>query len=433
MKKLIIGCCILTTGINQAADTPVLPNPDMKKLELELKVGFSTARGNQESMRETLVLESNFGNNHRAAFFGIYEGYGADRGAHILASGDADRSMQPLHELTLHELIKQTETVQQEDKSIESASLTNAYRTMDANLKFLFGGHAIATALTALINQKNNMLYLAWAGSSGALLINSDGKIDYATKPHTFDNEKEIKRMAILDDDETKRGMDQLPKTPSGQILTRALGVPIERTTQGKSISTIPNPEIKEVDLRLNQKALILASDGLWDKIGKREAANYVLNQLEPSAASPRSNNNDSVRQAAEGLVKLAYQHGSIDNISVIVIEFVWKKSKQPSTTTQTEDVPRLSKALNTLLQQMPKDSQKKFRSLFTSIFPLLAEESPDYAAIRDKIKPHYLANQMNPAGGFQLLMAFEIFDNLSRNNHAAAEKLIKANKLLPE
>ncbi len=425
MKKLIIGCLILATGINQAADTPVRPNLDLKELELELKAGADGTRGNQESMREILFAKQNFGDNPGAAFFGIYEGYGTDEGAHILASGYAPKGIKPLHELIVSPETKLK-------KPSRKRHIENAYLAMDASLKSLIGGKPITTALTALINIDTDIpiLDLAWAGSSRALLVNSDGTIAYATNAHTTDNSNELKRIELLGlrEAELERSLAQLPQSPSGKSLTRALGVPIERTSKGKSISTIPNPETKKIDLKLHHKALIIASDGLWDTVNENEVAKYVLDKLKQSTQSPRSNNNDdSTFQAAEGLVDLAYQHGSNDNITVLVIEFVWKNGLSSAT-----DVPRLSKALNNLLQTMNEEPRKKSMPIFEQIFELLAKKSPNYAAIKSIIGCYYRRNSMKP-GSDQLFIALKIFDHLARDDHAGAEKVIKEYNLLPE
>lgn len=62
-------------------------------------------------------------------------------------------------------------------------------------------------------------------------------------------------------------------------------------------------------DLRLHQPSfLILASDGLWDAFSNEEAAFYVRQRLhEPHLG-------------AKSLAMQAYQRGSVDNITVLVI-----------------------------------------------------------------------------------------------------------------
>lgn len=62
-------------------------------------------------------------------------------------------------------------------------------------------------------------------------------------------------------------------------------------------------------DLRLVQPSfLILASDGLWDAFTNEEAALYVRQRLnEPYLG-------------AKSLAMQAYQRGSVDNITVLVI-----------------------------------------------------------------------------------------------------------------
>eukprot|EP00195_Chlamydomonas_chlamydogama_P006956 CAMPEP_0202890740 /NCGR_PEP_ID=MMETSP1392-20130828/1052_1 /ASSEMBLY_ACC=CAM_ASM_000868 /TAXON_ID=225041 /ORGANISM="Chlamydomonas chlamydogama, Strain SAG 11-48b" /LENGTH=238 /DNA_ID=CAMNT_0049574365 /DNA_START=401 /DNA_END=1117 /DNA_ORIENTATION=- len=71
----------------------------------------------------------------------------------------------------------------------------------------------------------------------------------------------------------------------------------------------IPTPDIKEEELRPDDEFLILASDGLWDVMNNQEAADLVRGITD-------------AEKAAKRLTEEAFQRGSNDNISCIIVRF---------------------------------------------------------------------------------------------------------------
>lgn len=71
----------------------------------------------------------------------------------------------------------------------------------------------------------------------------------------------------------------------------------------------IPTPDIREEVLSEVDDCLILASDGLWDVVSNQDAVALVKDIAE-------------AEKAAEHLVQEAYQRGSNDNISCVVLKF---------------------------------------------------------------------------------------------------------------
>lgn len=71
----------------------------------------------------------------------------------------------------------------------------------------------------------------------------------------------------------------------------------------------IPTPDVRDEQLTRDDDCLILASDGLWDVVSNQDAVALV-------AAVP-----DAAR-AAHRLVEEAFQRGSSDNISCVVLKF---------------------------------------------------------------------------------------------------------------
>lgn len=67
--------------------------------------------------------------------------------------------------------------------------------------------------------------------------------------------------------------------------------------------------------LLIHPRYIILACDGLWDVCTKEEAVKSVDGWIESGK---------STAEAASMLANYAYNHGSQDNITVIVIHIVW-------------------------------------------------------------------------------------------------------------
>jgi protein phosphatase 1L len=73
----------------------------------------------------------------------------------------------------------------------------------------------------------------------------------------------------------------------------------------------IAEPDILTFDLNhVQPKFMILATDGLWDVFSNEEAVKYILERL------------DEPHFGAKSLVLQAYFRGSLDNITVMVVNF---------------------------------------------------------------------------------------------------------------
>jgi protein phosphatase len=68
-----------------------------------------------------------------------------------------------------------------------------------------------------------------------------------------------------------------------------------------------PTPSIKRIDLTPEDRFMILACDGVWDMMSDQEACDCIAGEIDPLAA-------------AKKLRDQAYEKGSLDNISVIVV-----------------------------------------------------------------------------------------------------------------
>lgn len=78
----------------------------------------------------------------------------------------------------------------------------------------------------------------------------------------------------------------------------------------------IAEPDILTFDLdKMKPKFMILATDGLWDAFSNEEAVAFVSERL------------DEPHFGAKSLVLQAYYRGSLDNITVMVVDFTNRTS----------------------------------------------------------------------------------------------------------
>lgn len=91
----------------------------------------------------------------------------------------------------------------------------------------------------------------------------------------------------------------------------------------------VADPEIMFIPRMKEDECLILASDGLWDVMTNEEACDLARRRIllwhkknGSDLSKERGKDIDPAAQAAaDYLSQLAFQRGSMDNISVIVID----------------------------------------------------------------------------------------------------------------
>jgi serine/threonine protein phosphatase PrpC len=204
------------------------------------------------------------------------------------------------------------------------------------------------TAITALISLTSYgyRLNLARVGDSyGICSSTHDLGLHHLHQGHLHRPENKFERSRI----ERAGGNVYLDSTdytarvacPDTSILglgvTRALG---DRAWPNTSVS--PEPYVEHYFLEPERdKFLILATDGIWDYVDQRHAEFIVEQTLEtdmevPDCAAeqdgqPPIENGTDVRviAAARALRDAAYARGSTDNITALVVKFVWDQHKE--------------------------------------------------------------------------------------------------------
>lgn len=158
------------------------------------------------------------------------------------------------------------------------------------------------TALIAILEGHN--LVVANVGDSRGVMCNGKGNVIPLSFDHKPDQMRESKRIKEAGGFVTFAGVWRV----AGILATsRALG---DYPLKDKKL-VIADPDILTFDLQdHNPLFVILASDGLWDTFTNEEAVNFIKERInEPD-------------YGAKSLTLQSYYRGSLDNITVIIINF---------------------------------------------------------------------------------------------------------------
>jgi serine/threonine protein phosphatase PrpC len=244
-------------------------------------------KGRREAMEDRYSAALNLQGDSKQAFFGVFDGHGGAKAAQF-AADNLERNI-------LDEVLRR------DDHDIEEA-VKNGYLNTDSDfLKEDFRGGSCC--VTALI--RNGNLVVSNVGDCRAVMSRG-GAAEALTSDHRPSREDERSRIENLG------GYVDLChgvwRIQGSLAVSRGIG-----DRQLKQWVTA-EPETKILTLQPEYEFLILASDGLWDKVSIQEAVDI---------ARPFSVGVDKPEPlfACKKLVEVAASRGSFDDISVMVIQ----------------------------------------------------------------------------------------------------------------
>jgi serine/threonine protein phosphatase PrpC len=233
----------------------------------------------------------NFGQNEE--FYGVYDGHGGKGAAKYVVK-------------TLHEVFREQLAIGGD----VSQAWINAYLKTDEKMmtecKDLFNSGT--TAATAFVLKKNEkrMLYTANCGDTRIVIRREDGKAQRLTQDHKPADEEETKRI------QKAGGSVSCNRVQGILAVSRAFG-----DKNFKKWGVIAEPHCAETEIYPTDTHLVVASDGLFDVMSDQD----VCDALQPAADKPKS-----AQTLATELVQLALQKGSMDNVTVIVVDLQEEK-----------------------------------------------------------------------------------------------------------
>lgn len=249
-----------------------------------MKIGFSSDIGQRPSFEDTHVILKSFGGYKDKSFFAIYDGHGGKEASEMAAK--------ILHQILLIELNKGKDI----NYTFEKAFLDADRQIENAGIE------SGTTAVIAFINGKK--LFVANAGDSRAVLDRGKLGGKRLSYDHKADDPDEIKRMEVLGGwvSPAIKGFD-VARVNGDIAISRSLG---DREF-GELVS--PKPFVSETKLIKHDERLILACDGIWDVMTDEDAVGLISRVNDPQKASDMLKNE-------------ALKRGSMDNISVMVVDF---------------------------------------------------------------------------------------------------------------
>ncbi|CAI8596909.1 unnamed protein product [Vicia faba] len=284
--KLHIPVASQTIEVPPTVKTPA---PEKDAVEVEGN-GFSVycKRGSRKRMEDRYSASSDdLHEETKQAFFGIFDGHGGAKASEFAADN--------MEKNVLEEIMRRGES------DIEGA-VKHGYLKADSDFlkEDLHGGSCCVTALI-----RNGNLIVSNAGDCRAV-ISQGGVAEALTSDHKPSRKDEKERI------ETQGGYVDMCRgvwrIQGSLAVSRSIG------DRHMKQWVIAEPETKVLRIEPHHDLLILASDGLWDKVSNQEA----VDMARPFCAG---NNKQGPLQACKKLVELSASRGSIDDTSVMIIK----------------------------------------------------------------------------------------------------------------
>jgi protein phosphatase 1L len=284
--RLDIPLCEITTFGKNNNTTPCGEGRrDFLEREGE-EFGVYCKRGRREAMEDRYSALVNVHGNPKQAFFGVFDGHGGSKAAEFAAEN--------LHKNMLDEIVKRGDENIQEAVKFGYLNTDSQFLNEDTR-----GGSCCVSALI-----QNGNLVVSNAGDCRAV-VSERGIAQALTSDHRPSREDERNRIQTLG------GYVDLCngvwRVQGSLAVTRGFG---DRSLKQWIVA---EPETKIVKIKPEHEFLILASDGLWDKVSNQE----VVDIARPLCMH---NNNPENLAACKQLAELAASRGSVDDISVMVI-----------------------------------------------------------------------------------------------------------------
>ena len=252
-----------------------------------VKVYSITEKGNFRPSQEDVVSIDETQVNQ--LYCAIFDGHGGDEVSKYL--GDS----------LLKILIEGGFRANLDEQAMRNLISSTFLRTNEEFLRNERYKKAGSTALTAFILNQNKWV-VANVGDCRAVFCKA-GKAIQITKDHRTSDKDEEKRVENLD------GIVFLGRVYGSLAVSRAFGDAEYTGVAGQSCVT-PQPDIFIESIKPEDEFLIIASDGLWDTVDNATAVKLVKlcsGQFE---------------LACQRLKYAALNSGSLDNVSIIIIDF---------------------------------------------------------------------------------------------------------------
>jgi len=271
--------------------------------------GFESVQGRRWTMEDTHVILDdinepfNLNKDISRAFYAVYDGHGGKNAADLTA------------DLLHKNIIEDPFFLDDISKAIKSGfEKTDKYILERATKEKWANG---TTTVTCFVLE--NCLFISNTGDSEAVIAqrNDDGLLEgiVLTEKHKPTTPSERKRV------EQAGGQVIFGRVLGSLAVSKAIGDIDFKFPYNKASADFvsADPFINKVELNPKNPFLIIACDGLWDKLTYQEAVDFVARYKEVGKEPS---------ETAQLLVKHALDLGSFDNVTAIVVYLHWDKDK---------------------------------------------------------------------------------------------------------
>lgn len=284
--RLNIPVASLNVSVDRS--TPRMAEDRWKEV-VEEGEGYSVycKRGKREAMEDRFKACVDFSGQNKQGFFGVFDGHGGSKAAEFAAENLENKIKEEVQKRGESEIV---EAVKQGYLNADSEFLKQEQR----------GG---ACCVTAIINSGN--VVVSNAGDCRAVVCNG-GVAEALTSDHRPSRQDEKQRIESLGG-----------YVDSSRGIHRVLGsLAVSRGIGDRSMKQwiTAEPETKLFKIVPEYEFLIMASDGLWEKVSNQEAVDVAR----PFCGSM---DKTEVISACKKLVELSASRGSVDDTSVMIVQ----------------------------------------------------------------------------------------------------------------
>ena len=252
-----------------------------------IKSFYSNSNQNEEfrkEMEDFILIKDKIISNpeHTISIFAIFDGHNGKIVSEFLSNN-------------FHEFFKKNLT--EFNYKIEE-TLIQSFIDIDKKLKELNNSKDKGSTATVIIID-NSILYCANVGDSRGYFIKKN-KLIQLTKDHNCFNNEEVKRV------EKANGKVFRQRVFGVLQLTRSIG-----DLDLKDYGVICTPFISKMNIKKDSQFCVIASDGVWDKMGIDEIEEFIKN-----------NQSINSQILCDYLVNTSLEKYTRDNVACVVIQF---------------------------------------------------------------------------------------------------------------
>ncbi|XP_038884309.1 probable protein phosphatase 2C 2 [Benincasa hispida] len=252
---------------------------------------LATKKGRRETLEDAYGVMLDIFGDSKQAFFAVVDGHGG-RDA-------ADYVVEHLGKNIINALEK---IAGEEEKEIESAIRKGHRRTDEEFLSQGVGSGACAASVLV----KDGELHVANVGDC-RVVLSRNGVATPLTKQHRLCREEE--RLRIEKSGGFVECKNGVWRVQGSLAVSRAIG------DLHLKEWVISEPEIHRLPLTPDCQFLIMASDGLWDKVKDQEAVDEVMREM------GEENNKKEAMKACKMLLEMSFRRGNMDDVTVMVVQ----------------------------------------------------------------------------------------------------------------